>query len=71
MAERTGEGWRLRHKLSERKGRCWGQAHTVLPPYLMESLKSISVYSAIGGAARELAVTEVAGMDSIWDKKAL
>jgi hypothetical protein len=37
----------------------------------MESLKSISVYSTVCGAARELAVTEVAAMDSIWDKKAL
>lgn len=48
-----------------------GRAHMVWPPYLIESLKSISVYSGIGGAARELAVTDVAGMDSIWDKKAL
>lgn len=37
----------------------------LLPPYLIESLKSISVYSTVCG------VTEVAGMDSIWDKKAL
>lgn len=48
-----------------------GKNHTGLLTYLIESLKSISVDSTIGGAAGELAVTEVAGTDSIWDVKAL
>lgn len=43
----------------------------VLPTYLIESLKSTSVDSTITGAAGELALIEVAGMDSIWDIIAL
>lgn len=57
--------------VSSLRGKNSVKSTLVLPTYLIESLKSISVYSTICGAAGVLAVTEVAGTDSIWDVKAL